>query len=655
MKSLKLKILLPVLAIVIGGLLVVSVSSYFIARGVVVNDIEEVTSGKAQKIENFVEGKLEKWKSQVELLAATDMVRSFDNEKFKQYVNARSEIFKEYEMLFLADKTGAYKTTTGSEGNISDRDYFPKVMKGEAAISEPVVSKSTGKPIIVIAAPVKDSNGGIIGMVAGTMELNGLSGMVSSEKFGKTGYAYMVTKDGLIMAHPDENKIFKENILSDKNTSLVETTKKMLGGENGVGYYTYNGDQRIAAYRHLKTTGWGLAVSMSYDEATQSIHNIRNTAVLLSLLVILLIVAVVFILINRAIQPVIKMAALTKDVAAGDLTVSVAVRGKDEISVLSANFNEMIRKMRELITEMRDTGATVASSSEEMMASAEEVSKASEQVAVAIAELAKGATDQAMSTEKGNTRIQEIVEGLSQIAEDMGYSKELVENVNEVLSIGEKSVRYQEMKVNENTQVSNEVAAAITQLAAKSKEIGQILGVIRGIADQTNLLALNAAIEAARAGEAGKGFAVVADEIRKLAEQSGSSVKRIGKIIEEVQAGVEHSVEQMDGAKAVVLEQVEALKETTKAFRDISSAVTPIAQNVKVVSESASALSKEAMQAADAMSDIASIAQETAAGTEEVSASTEEQTSAVHQIAESAEHLSKLAGTLQASIEKFKV
>lgn len=655
MKSLKLKILLPVVLIVIVGLLVVSISSYLIARNVVVDDVEEITSVKAQKIENFVDGKLEKWKTQLEILAATDIVKNLDYEQFKRYIASRDDIFKEYEMFLIADKTGAYKATAGSDGNISDREYFPRVMKGELTISEPVMSKATGKPIIVIAAPVKNNNNDVIGIVAGTMELTGLSDMVSSEKFGNTGYAYMVAKDGLLMAHPEKSKIFKENIITGENQSLAETAKKVLNGEDGIGYYTYNGVQRISAYQHLKTAGWGIVVSISYDESTLNIRNIRNNAVLFGSLVILLIVVVVFFIVNITIKPVIKMAGLTKEIAKGDLTVTIDVKGKDEISILSGNFNEMIQKMRELIIEMRDTGVTVASSSEEMMASTEEARKASEQVAEAIMDLAKGATEQAISTEKGNSGIKEIAEGLSKIAEDMDHSSKLVENAKVVLETGEKSVKFQEIKVNENTQVSREVAEAITELSEKSKEIDQILEVIRNISEQTNLLALNAAIEAARAGEAGKGFAVVADEIRKLAEQTGSSIKQIGRIIKEVQNGVEHSVSQMNNAKAVVYEQVDALKQTKNAFIDISSVVTTIARNVEIASAAANVLSEEAIKASDAISDIASISQETAAGTEEVSASTEEQTSVIHQIADSAEHLAKLATDLHISIERFKV
>jgi methyl-accepting chemotaxis protein len=223
------------------------------------------------------------------------------------------------------------------------------------------------------------------------------------------------------------------------------------------------------------------------------------------------------------------------------------------------------------------------------------------------------------------------------------------------VEIGQKSVEHQSIKMNENLKVSTNVSDAISALSEKSQEIGDILLVIKGISDQTNLLALNAAIEAARAGEQGRGFAVVADEIRKLAEQSNISVKKIDTIIKEVQLGVQLSVSEMGKAKYVVGEQETALLDTVKAFEDISKVVAEINRNVKNVAEVSNSLSLNSKLAGEAISDIASISQETAAGTEEVAASTEEQTSVIHQIAAAAEHLSTLSNELQKDINKFTV
>ena len=89
--------------------------------------------------------------------------------------------------------------------------------------------------------------------------------------------------------------------------------------------------------------------------------------------------------------------------------------------------------------------------------------------------------------------------------------------------------------------VANSVAV-VTKLGERSKEIGQIVENISGIAGQTNLLALNAAIEAARAGEQGRSFAVVAEEVRKLAEQSQEAAKQIANLIGEIQGDTDKAL-----------------------------------------------------------------------------------------------------------------
>ncbi|WP_239511151.1 methyl-accepting chemotaxis protein, partial [Klebsiella michiganensis] len=82
----------------------------------------------------------------------------------------------------------------------------------------------------------------------------------------------------------------------------------------------------------------------------------------------------------------------------------------------------------------------------------------------------------------------------------------------------------------------------IRSLADAGNAIGEVVGLIKGIADQTNLLALNATIEAARAGEAGKGFAVVASEVKQLASQSGRATEDISRKVAEIQVATEATV-----------------------------------------------------------------------------------------------------------------
>ncbi len=388
----------------------------------------------------------------------------------------------------------------------------------------------------------------------------------------------------------------------------------------------------------------------------------KKTDARITFLLVLVAIAVLsavcggFILTRNIAGPIKSLTGVAGKISEGDLTQKIPeIKTRDEIRELGNAFETMVASLRGLIVNVNDASLELVASSQELAASSQEVAKVSEQIADAVSELAEGASDQAHSSEKGNDRILQTVEGLSQIAEDMAQSEKMAEKAKEVVEIGEASVKYQEQKVAQNNQTSSEVAAAISELSVKSAEIGQILEVIKSIAEQTNLLALNAAIEAARAGEAGKGFSVVADEIRKLAEQSGYSVKQIDKIIKEVQQGVNSAVTKMDKSKLVVQEQAESLNSTVAAFKDVAEVVGLIRDKITLSAEASAALSKNAVQAGEDITAIACVAQQTAASTQEVAASTQEQASTVHQITDSAEGLSRLAVQLQEGIGRFKL
>lgn len=385
--------------------------------------------------------------------------------------------------------------------------------------------------------------------------------------------------------------------------------------------------------------------------------DIENRVLISILIVVLALLAAVLagVYLTRSVAvPVRALTRIAGKVSEGDLAQVVPrIRTRDEIHALGEAFSVMVASLRSLIGNVHDASQELVASSEEMSASSEEITKISEQIAAAVTELAKGASDQAVSSDKGNGMIRDILEGLARIAEDMSDSERMVEAARDVVKAGAGSVEYQEVKVGENVEVSEEVSSAIRDLSEKSREIGQILDVIRGIAEQTNLLALNAAIEAARAGDAGKGFAVVSDEIRKLAEQSGASVKQIGGIIGEVQASVDATVARIGRSKAVVAEQSQALNETVKAFNEISKVVEALTQNVKAVSEASSALSKNALRAGEAIGEIAGVSQEIASSAEELAASTQEQTSTLHQISGAADGLTGLATQLEDNVGRF--
>lgn len=430
-------------------------------------------------------------------------------------------------------------------------------------------------------------------------------------------------------------------------------------GEEYFGSVNVSGKNYQGKYTPIKDSNgntigiWLVGVFKSDIE--KSIQALEVNIIIVALITLLIAISIIVLFTNNIVKNVKKIVTGVGIIASGDFKTKIDIKNKDEMGIIANNINIMVDNVGSLLHDIKEASLTVATSSKQVMASSEEISKVAEQVATAIDEVARGATEQASTTDNGNRQIQGIIKGLEKITEDMNVSSELAQQAKEIVIVGGISVEEQKTKMDENKRLASSTSAAITELSVKSNEIGQILEVINGIAEQTNLLALNAAIEAARVGEHGRGFAVVADEIKKLAEQSGLSVKKIEEIIKEIHSGINKAVQEMNKSKDSVEAQAEVLQSTVQSFDNIRHAVESISENVQKVTGKANSLCTNGLIAGDAINDIASIAQQTAAGSQEVSASTEEQTSIIHQISDSAENLAKLAVELQQKVGKFNV
>lgn len=563
-----------------------------------------------------------------------------------------------YENLFYVDYTGKV-IMDAIDGksigiDVTGREYYAAATKtGDIAASDVSNSLATGKPNMVIAVPLYDNNKDFLGLFNIAIDFTELTKTFIKRTEG-TNYNYIIfNQNGDVIAHEKQELVFTSN-MTKEGESQVKLYEKMKQEGSGYAFYDQRGVDKVMAYTTYKDNNWFICTASTVSDYMKPISAYKVTILIVSIAFILIAAVISFFFSRSIANPIMKLSQVALAISSGNLAQKVQVsKSKDEIGQLSVNFADMVDNLRNLIAQVSSMSQNVAAASEEMMASSEEVSKVSEQVASTVADLAKGANEQAAASEKGNVRIIGVVEGLESIAVDMTESEKLVEKAKDTVEVGQKSVEYQGLKMDENAKVSSNVSDAVSSLSEKSKEIGEILSVIKGISSQTNLLSLNAAIEAARAGEQGRGFAVVADEIRKLAEQSNMSVGKIEMIIKEVQAGVQVAVAEIERAKIVVGDQEKALADTVNAFENIYQVVADINSNIKSVAEVSNTLSSNAKVAGESISDIASISQETASGTEEVAASAEQQTSVIQQIAESAQQLSNLANELQMSISKF--
>lgn len=342
-------------------------------------------------------------------------------------------------------------------------------------------------------------------------------------------------------------------------------------------------------------------------------------------------------------------------IANGDFTVNYKIESNDEIGQTARSLGTISTNLRALVQKINGTVEEILASSEEMSASADQTAQGAQQTANSTAQLAQGTQEISANIEKGvinvtsmNTEIQTIFQEATIIA-DLGNATE--ENAN----VGSEHLAKAVSKIDNIKNVSSDISVTISNLGDLSKEIEQIVDLIKSIAGQTNLLALNAAIEAARAGEHGKGFAVVADEVKILATQSAAATDKITAMIKEIQGITNLAVTTMGKATLEVEEGVSVVDKAEHEIDNIIGQVKVINTKIQTISKQIDQMANNSEDVLKTIENISAVVEETAASAEEISSITEEQTASMEEISASSQTLAKIAEELNKQMSAFKV
>ena len=574
---------------------------------------------------------------------SNDLVTAVFEDLKGQFAN----LDKHYQGIFITDAKGMIYTGILEDGraykgiDLSGHPLYLNAKKtGQPDVDDISISKATGKPVTAAMAPIKSESGEFIGIIGLAIKAEFLTNIISRRKVGETGYGYMINQKGFVIAHPKSELIMKLNATSLPEMKTIIT--KMLAGETGVEPYYFRGVDKIAGFAPVGINGWSIAVTQDVDDFQRASVFIRNTIILVALVVAVITMFLVLLMARRIVNPINDAVAGLKDIAQGegDLTMRLKVLTNDEVGELATWFNTFIDKLQTIIRQIAGSVDTISSSSTELSAISNAMTQAAQNtldktntVSAATEELSANMNSVAAAMEQSTTNTQVVATA----------AEEMSSTINEISRNSEKASAIS----NKAAKQAASASAQMGNLGRAANDIGKVIETITEISEQVNLLALNATIEAARAGEAGKGFAVVANEIKELAKQTAAATQEIKDKVQGIQNTTNVTVKDIDEISKVINEVNDVVIGIASAVEEQSTATSEISNNVAQTAEGIQEVNENVSQSSTAVGQISK-------NIADVNLSVDEMTTSSNQVNISAQDLSQLSERLRSMVNQFK-
>lgn len=649
--SLKMKFLVPTISLVIVGMVFSNIISYSKSKKALSDSLIELMNNTSEytvkNLSNWLtdrQNDLKSWSS-LEMVPNT-VVTSEDMEtarkKMSNYFSNLKAIYPYYENICIADSSGLVIAGAVPEQlerniNVTDRAYFKEGMKGNDFISEMIVSKATGNPIICFSKPLK-YNSQVLGVIFAVVDLSSFSKeYIDSVKIGETGYGYIFDQDGRVIAHPDKKMILNVNA---KDTDFGHRIMEM-----GTGFITYifKGEEKQTSFRKIESTGWIVAVVGNSKEMLEPIVNLRTINTLISLIIVFLVAVTIYFITNSMVRPINEVVEGLKDAAEGDgdLTKRLAVKSQDEVGELARWFNTFIEKIQVIIYEVAKNASQLSASSRTLASISSEVSQGANQISSNASTVSAAGEEMSISMESIAHAIDQSTGNIHMVAV---ATEEMESTINDIAKNAETTRKTTNQAVSQAEKASDRM----NELGSAAHEIEKVIEAITEISEQVNLLALNATIEAARAGEAGKGFAVVANEIKELAKQTSDATSDIKQRVSAIQNTTEATISEIGAISSVV--------------NNVNEIVIAIASSIEEQALATKEISGNVAQASGGMNDVNLNVSQGSAVSKEIAKDMAQMTLAINEMAENSvkirtnsEELSGMAETLNGMVSRFKV
>ncbi|WP_394885957.1 methyl-accepting chemotaxis protein [Clostridium butyricum] len=667
--SFKLKLLSGILPIVIIGMGILSFYTVYKFNESIENStikrMTENVNNMSDIINEWIDGKLLEVRSTANTPTAkliSSNIEAVDEFNKNRILNLEKDYPGEYDnaavISFNNDGISRAQYANGKtvNGDVSEKQWYKDLMTGRSYnISNPVISKGSGKTLIVIGAAVKDDSDNIIGDMISAVNISRIQEKINEFKFGENGYSILISDDGTIITHPDESLIMKSKITELDDSDMVNLGKEMLKSDSGDFKFGVGDNKSIAFYKKIPLTNWRVASVISERELFAEGRSLVTTLAMVSVIIIIIIAGIIIFMANKFSKPLRKLCDFSSEIAQGNLTCELNINRSDEIGQVADTLKNTSYELRNMVIDISTSANEVNKLADDVNEAIKQSLLGSEEITKSMEQISRGAINQAENADKASEITGELVDEIKSVVDKCNYMNGIVNDSIKMSTIGTERVQNAVENIKSIEKINNESIEQTLNLLEKSNEIGQIVNVISEIAEQTNLLALNASIEAARAGEQGKGFAVVASQVGELAKQSNEAAKKIENIIRGIQQQVQVIDKQMKFGAAEVANGVETTKSVSENFTEIEKTFKEIESVVLEVFHASNIMEEKAHTTSNSIKEVAGVTEENSSATEEVTAANEEQSASMQQIAETTSKLDELIKNLNETIKKFKI